>query len=67
MTVFIYFLLPRHMGIRTSSSDDLFLFLEDGCYYAKSLSWLKNVPTYAVHNHILCSLDVPVPVVVSVM
>lgn len=33
------------------SSEELYLFLEDGCCYTRSSSWLKIVlPNYAVHN-----------------
>ena len=38
--------ITRYMGSHKPSSEDLPLFLEDGCCYARScLSWLEIVPT----------------------
>ena len=38
-------LLPCHMGSHMPSSEDSHPFLRGGCSYARSLSWLKTVPT----------------------
>ena len=38
------FLLPCHFSSHTPPSDDLPPFLEGGCCYSGSLSWLKIVP-----------------------
>lgn len=41
---------PPHM----LSSEDLYLFLEDGCSHTRSASWLKIVlPNYAVHKIVM--------------
>ena len=45
LRVWPFFLLPCILGSHTRSLEDLSPFLEDGCCHARSLSWLKIVPT----------------------
>ena len=42
---FYFILLPCHMSTHTPSSGELSAFLEGRCCHARSVSWLKIVPT----------------------
>ena len=51
--ILILFELYCHMGSHTSSSEDLPPFLEEGCCSARSLWWLKIVPSNVCRSKIV--------------
>ena len=50
--IYIFFLLPLHMGSLTPSSEDLFPFLEGGVCYSRSFLWLTMFPNNYASHHI---------------